>query len=134
MATNTNTTVALDRCLAYSPEKINIPTDTDQEILADFIDSTMSGMEKLEGAILAVESGQITCDDFVTTAQRILHNVKGESNIKEFAEISDVCHHAESLLYENSKTIPVDRLFLVKDWLWRVTEHLISLRKNKHLM
>ena len=124
MGTNTNTTVALDRCLANSPEKINIPPNADQEIITDFIDSTMSGLEKLEGAILSFESGQITCDDFVITAQRILHNIKGESGIMDFAEISDVCHHAESLLYENSKNISVDRLFSIKDWLTRAIQYL----------
>lgn len=124
MGTNTNTTVALDRCITKSPERINIPPDADQEILADFIDSTISGLEKLEGAILAFESVQITCDDFVTTAQRILHNMKGESGIMDFAEISDVCHHAESLLYENSKSIPVDTLLSIKDWLTRAIQYL----------
>jgi len=124
MGTNTNTTVALDRCLANSPEKINIPPDTDQEILTDFIDSTMSGLEKLEGAILSFDSDQITCDDFVTIAQRILHNMKGESGIMDFAEISDVCHQAESLLYENSKNIPVDMLFSIKDWLSKAMQYL----------
>ncbi len=128
MGTNTNTTVALDRCLANSPEKINIPPDADQEILTDFIDSTMSGLEKLEGAILSFDSGQITCDDFVTTTQRILHNMKGESGIMDFAEISDVCHHAESLLYENSKTIPVNTLFSIKDWLSRAIQYLAKTR------
>ncbi|MBW8038585.1 MAG: hypothetical protein FVQ85_01145 [Planctomycetes bacterium] len=127
MGTNTNTKVALDRCLANSPEKINIPPDADQEILTDFIDSTMSGLEKLEGAILSFDSGQITCDDFVTTAQRILHNMKGESGIMNFAEISDVCHHAESLLHENSKTIPVDTLFSIKDWLARAIQYLAKI-------
>ena len=124
MGANTNTTVAIDRCLANSPEKINIPSDADREILTDFIDSTMSGLEKLEWAILSFDSGQITCDDFGTTAQRILHNMKGESGIMDFAEISDVCHHAESLLYENSKTVPVDTLFSIKDWLARAIQYL----------
>jgi chemotaxis protein histidine kinase CheA len=124
MGTNTNTTVALDRCLASPPEKINIPPDADQEILTDFIESTMSGLEKLEGSILSFDSGQITCDDFVTTAQRILHNMKGESGIMDFAEISVVCHHAESLLYENSKTIPVNTLFSIKDWLTKAIQYL----------
>ncbi len=128
MGTNANTTVALGRCLANSPEKINIPPDADQEILTDFIDSTMSGLEKLEGAILAFESGQITCDDFVATAQRILHNMKGESGIMDFSEISNICHHAESLLYESSKTIPVDMLFSIKDWLARAIQYLAKIR------
>ncbi len=127
MGTNTNTTVALDRCLANSPEKINIPPDADQEILTDFIDSTMSGLEKLEGAILSFESGQIMCDDFVATAQRILHNMKGESGIMNFTEISDVCHHTESLLYENSKTIPVNRLLSIKDWLTKAIQYLAKI-------
>jgi len=124
MGTDINTTVALDRCLAASPENINIPPDVDQEILTEFIDSTMSGLEKLEAAILAFESGQITCDDFTNTAKRILHNIKGESGIMDFAEISNLCHHAESLLYENSKNVPLDTLFSIKDWLSGAMQYL----------
>lgn len=127
MEANINTTVALDRCLASSPEKINIPPDTDQEILTDFIDSTMSGLEKLEGLILSFDSCQITRDECVTTALRILHNIKGESGMIDFAEISYVCHHAESLLYENPRNIPVDRLFSIKDWLARVIQYLAKI-------
>jgi chemotaxis protein histidine kinase CheA len=132
MGTNTNTTVTLDKCLAKLPEKINIPSYVDQEILTDFIESTMSGLEKLEGAILSFDSGRITCDEFVTTALRILHNMKGESGIMNFAEISEVCHHAESLLCKNSKTIPVDMLFSIKDWLTKAIQYLAKNRITRN--
>lgn len=127
MGANTNTMVALDRCLAASPEKISIPPDVDREILKEFTDSTNSGLENLEGTILVFESGQMTGDDFIDAAQRILHNIKGESGIMNFAEISNVCHLAESLLYENSKSIPVDTLLSIKDWLSRAMQYLTKI-------
>lgn len=124
MADNENVVAMLDKYLANSPENIHIPPDADQEILSEFVDSTMSSLEKLEGTILAFESGQIMQDDFVTTARRILHNIKGEAGIMDFPEISNLCHHAESLLFGNSRTIPVDTLFSVKDWLARTMQYL----------
>ena len=108
------------------PENIHIPPDADHEILTEFVDSTMSALEEFEGIVLAFESGQITRDNFVTTARRILHSVKGESGIMDFTEISNVCHQAESLLYGNCKTVPVDILLSVKDWLSRAIQYLTS--------
>ncbi|HPS55083.1 MAG TPA: Hpt domain-containing protein [Sedimentisphaerales bacterium] len=125
---NTNTTDALNKCLANLPEEINIPADGYcREILGDFIDSAMSGLEKLEGAILSFESNQITCDDFLNTTRRILHNMKGESGIMNFTEISDICHLAESLLYENTESVPVDMLFSIKDWLTKTIQYLAKI-------
>jgi len=125
MGANLNTTVILHRYLAEPPESIIIPPNTNQEILSEFVDSTMSALEKLEGTILAFESGQITPDDFAATTRRILHNIKGEAGIMDFTEISNVCHHAESLLYNDSlENVPVDMLLSIKDWLWGTMQYL----------
>ena len=91
METSTNTTMILDKYLANSPENIDIPPDADGEIVLEFIDSTMSALEQLESTILAYESGK-SDGDFATTARRILHNIKGEAGIMDFAVISSICH------------------------------------------
>ena len=120
-----NAAAILDKYLANSPENVHIPSDIDQEILSEFVDSTMSSLEQLEEAILAFESGQIQ-DDFVTTARRILHNIKGEAGIMDISEICNICHHAESMLYDDGKAVPVDMLLSVKDWLSRSMQYLMS--------
>jgi len=126
MKTNGNPTAALDKCLFNSPENINMPRNADIEILSEFVESTKSVLEELEGVILAFESKQIPREDFVSTARRILHNIKGESGIMDLAEISNVCHQAETLLYHDTEKTHVESLFSVKDWLSRAMEYIKS--------
>ena len=125
MDENENAITILRKCLAKPPDGFTIPAETGQEILGDFIESTTSSLEQLEGAILAFESGQ-SADDFVTAARRILHNIKGESGMMDMAEISNLCHHAESLLYHDAEIIPIEVLFSVKDWLTKAMRYLKS--------
>lgn len=124
METDTNASVRLDKYLACSPENIEINPDIGQKILSECIDSTISALEKLEEILLAFDSGQIAQDECIIIIRRILHNIKGEAGIIDFGTISSVCHHAESLLCEDSETIPIDTLFSVKDWLTKTMQCL----------
>jgi len=124
MDTNENAATVLGKCLANAPESFNIPQDVDREILSEFVDSTASGLEQLEGVLLAFDYGRITQGECITIIRRILHNIKGEAGIMDFGTISSLCHHAESLLYEDFETIPCETLFLVKDWLTKAMQYI----------
>ncbi|MHC4751867.1 MAG: Hpt domain-containing protein [Planctomycetota bacterium] len=117
--------VILDNYLANLPENIHIPSDINEAMLSEFVDSTTSHLDLLEQEILGFEAGQ-TQNDFVTSARTILHNINGDAGIMDIAEMSDICHLAESLLHENCQKVPIDTLLSVKDWLSKAVQYIRS--------
>lgn len=110
--------------MEISPRELVISQDIGKEILDEFIESTESNLDKLERAVLQIENNIISRDDFIKDARRLLHNLKGESGMMDFTLISNICHNAESLLFESSAVIPLDTLLLVKDWVSRAVQVL----------
>lgn len=118
MGEKEKTAAMLDKYLGILPEDIHIPVDLSEAMRLEFADSARSHIEHLEQEIAAFKLGQSRQDDFVITVRTILHNIKGEAGIMDIAEIYDVCRLSESLLAEDGGTVPVDRLLLVKAWLF----------------
>ena len=118
MGEKEKTAAMLDKYLGILPEDIHIPVDLSEAMRLEFADSARSHIEHLEQEIVSFKLGQSRRDDFVITVRTILHNIKGEAGIMDIAEIYEVCRLSESLLAEDGGTVPVDRLLLVKAWLF----------------
>jgi two-component system chemotaxis sensor kinase CheA len=74
-----------------------LPVDADPELLKEFIAESRELLEKSESALLALESNPDDAES-VNTVFRAFHTVKGTSGFLGLSSISELAHHAESLL------------------------------------
>ena len=124
MNDNNNNITVLARLCSINPETIQVPSSVDEKTLLDFINSTRSALEQLEGEMVAFElSSDKTVLGF--TACHLLSTIKRESVFAGFPEIACVCLRTRCLL-DDCDSIPIETLRSVKDWLRQVTEHIIS--------
>ena len=73
------------------------PEDLRQKLLPRFRETTADRVEKITGALLALERGQIDADGR-EELERELHTLKGESRMMGFTGISAVVHAAEEVV------------------------------------
>ncbi|MFO7985603.1 MAG: chemotaxis protein CheA [Desulfatiglandaceae bacterium] len=74
-----------------------LPEDADTDLIAEFITESTDLIEAAEEALLALETDPEDMDA-VGTVFRAFHTVKGVSAFLELMAISEMAHHAESLL------------------------------------
>ncbi len=74
-----------------------LPEDADLDLLGEFITESTDLISKAEEALLALESDPEDMES-VGSIFRAFHTVKGVSAFLELAFISEMAHHAESLL------------------------------------
>ncbi len=75
----------------------SLPEDADFDLLAEFITESTDLISEAEEALLALESNPDDTES-VGSVFRAFHTVKGVSAFLELAFISEMAHHAESLL------------------------------------
>jgi two-component system, chemotaxis family, sensor kinase CheA len=80
---------------APAPEAL--PFDADPDLLKEFIAESRELLEKSEAALLALENSPDDAES-VNTVFRAFHTVKGTSGFLGLKSISELAHHAESLL------------------------------------
>ncbi len=97
-----------------NPQELEIPADIG-DLLADYVESTSSQLEQLEGAALAYEAGN-NREENAATVRRILHKIKGESGMVGIDEMSEFCHQAEDAFEELAEDKRPDMLLRFKDW------------------
>jgi len=78
-------------------ELLSLPEDADRDLLAEFINESGDLIEAAEEALLALETDPEDMES-VGTVFRAFHTVKGVSAFLELMIISELAHHAESLL------------------------------------
>jgi two-component system, chemotaxis family, sensor kinase CheA len=83
-----------DTALALS---VLLPDDTDRELLGDFITECREYIEGAEAALLSLETSP---DDMeaINTVFRAFHTIKGTAAFLGLTQVSELAHHAESLL------------------------------------
>ncbi|MCD6306861.1 MAG: chemotaxis protein CheA [Deltaproteobacteria bacterium] len=79
------------------PDLQSLPEDADRELIAEFVSESSDLIEAAEEALLALESDPEDMES-VSTVFRAFHTVKGGSAFLELMAISQMAHHAESLL------------------------------------
>ena len=82
---------------ADDPNFNYMPQDADEELIGEFIAEGSDLNEKAEEALLSLETNPEDMDS-IGTVFRAFHTVKGTSAFLELALISELGHHAESLL------------------------------------
>ena len=75
----------------------SLPIDADPDLLKEFIAESRELLEKSESALLALENNPDDAES-VNTVFRAFHTVKGTSGFLGLQSISELAHHAESLL------------------------------------
>jgi two-component system chemotaxis sensor kinase CheA len=75
----------------------HMPQDADEELIGEFIAEGSDLNEKAEEALLSLETNPEDMES-IGTVFRAFHTVKGTSAFLELALISELGHHAESLL------------------------------------
>jgi two-component system, chemotaxis family, sensor kinase CheA len=74
-----------------------MPVDADPDLLKEFTAESRELLEKSEAALLAMENNPDDAES-VNTVFRAFHTVKGTSGFLGLKSISELAHHAESLL------------------------------------
>jgi two-component system chemotaxis sensor kinase CheA len=97
-----------------SPLELEIPGDI-VDLLDDYVESTNSQLEELEGAVLAYEAGN-NREENAAAVRRILHKIKGESGMMGIDGMSEFCHQAEDAFEELAENERPDMLLRFKDW------------------
>jgi two-component system chemotaxis sensor kinase CheA len=80
-----------------NPKLQSLPEDADTDLLAEFVSESGDLIEAAEEALLALETEPEDMEA-VGTVFRAFHTVKGVSAFLELMTISEMAHHAESLL------------------------------------
>ncbi len=73
------------------------PAGADNELMGDFVTESFEYLEQAEEALLALENNP-TDPEAVNVVFRAFHTIKGVSGFLELRRISEMAHHAESLL------------------------------------
>ncbi len=79
------------------PESEPLPQGTDPDLVRDFVTEGFEYLEHAEEALLSLESDPRD-KEAVNVVFRAFHTIKGVSGFLELHRISDLAHHAESLL------------------------------------
>ena len=80
-----------------SPNQVSIPEDSDPELISAFITETQDLISEAESALLSLEANPDDMDA-VNTVFRAFHTVKGTASFLGLEHLSNLAHHAESLL------------------------------------
>jgi len=80
-----------------APDLQALPEDADRDLIAEFVSESSDLIEAAEEALLALETDPEDMEA-VGTVFRAFHTVKGVSAFLELMAISEMAHHAESLL------------------------------------
>jgi len=86
-----------DKISDANPKMQTLPEDADRDLLAEFVSESGDLIEAAEEALLALETDPEDMEA-VGTIFRAFHTVKGVSAFLELMTISEMAHHAESLL------------------------------------
>jgi two-component system, chemotaxis family, sensor kinase CheA len=112
---------ALPATWLYSgmPESANQSADTffDEAIFNDFVDEQQSVGARIEDLVLRFEKQPDS--EIMDELKRIFHTLKGEARVFGLFDIEKLCHTVEDLLEAHGKTLRIDALFSVKDFLAR---------------
>jgi two-component system chemotaxis sensor kinase CheA len=91
--------------------------EIDPQMLNEFVTDSIENIEESEVALLALESN-LSDDNAIDTIFRAFHTIKGSSSYLGFNYLSDMTHHAESLLSK------------IKDGLIKITPRYADLMLN----
>ncbi|OQY55930.1 MAG: hypothetical protein B6245_19045 [Desulfobacteraceae bacterium 4572_88] len=80
-----------------SPFEIELPDDTDVELISAFITESNELIEHAEASLLILEKNPQDMDA-VNTVFRTFHNIKGTSAFFDLSLMTEMAHHAESFL------------------------------------
>ena len=101
---------------------IAVPGDIG-DLLGDYIESTTSLLEDLEGSALSYEEGGDR-EENAASMRRILHKMKGEAGMVGIEDMSNFCHQVESVFEELCEDKRVDMVLRFKDWVSSAMECL----------
>lgn len=74
-----------------------LPENAEAELISDFVTESFDYLEQAEEALLALETNPADAES-VNVVFRAFHTIKGVSGFLELRRLSDLAHHAESLL------------------------------------
>ena len=92
-----------------------IPSNTDDEILKNFLARQDSVMEEMEALTLDLEKKMDTGK--MDALRRIIHTLKGEAGVLAMDDVQELCHKCEDYLTTSKEKVPVEYLLTAKDWL-----------------
>lgn len=95
----------------------DISPQLDTELLVEFIEKHLSGLEEFEGSILAGVSSGEALDELQRSAKAYIHNLKGDAGSIGLTGIERVCHHVEDVLLEKGIVALFDQLLEFKEWV-----------------
>lgn len=98
-----------------SSTKIQLPSNVDEEIFAEFLSQQDASLQEMEEQILLIEKEKN--QEALASLRRRIHTLKGEAGALGIYDIQQVCHATEDYLSAAGVALAVDRLLLVKDWL-----------------
>jgi HPt (histidine-containing phosphotransfer) domain-containing protein len=106
------------------PAAVEVPADI-EDLLDDYVESTVSQLDELEAAALAYESGT-NLEENASVIRRILHKLKGEASMVGVNDISELCHQAEFAFEELNAAQRPDMLLRFKDWITVAIENMAN--------
>ncbi len=86
-----------DRSGAPGDVAQHLPPDADLELLPEFVTESFEYLQASEAALLLIESDPDD-DEAINTVFRAFHTIKGTSAFLGLERISELAHHAETLL------------------------------------
>lgn len=93
---------------------IELPSNVDPDILAEFLSRQTGVLEEMEPLILALERGD---EEAFAALKRLIHTLKGESAMLGLVPVEKLCHRVEDFMQQSPDAKLTDALLAVEDWL-----------------
>ena len=126
-----NSIIEIDRLCSINPKTVQIPSHIDEKTLFDFVNFTRSVLERVEGEMVFFDISKIHSVVLCSVA-KLLHKIEEAASPIGLPDIHHICRQSVCMLNDCNR-VPVETLRSVKNWLWQVTEHIVSLGNDKHL-
>lgn len=110
------------------PNQIQVPGDIG-DLLDDYVESANSMLDELEKVALAYETDDNRHEN-AAAIRRILHKLKGESQMVGIDEVRELCHQAEDAFEGLAENRRPDMLLRVKDWVCAAVYYMAESEKT----
>jgi CheY-like chemotaxis protein len=102
--------------LLPDPRRVD-PSGMISDLWEVYYDSSLSLLNKIERAAMAIEAGKNT-DENAAVIRRLLHSLKGDSGVTGLTDIYYLCHEVEFGFEELPLSEGTDMILKVKDWIF----------------
>jgi chemotaxis protein histidine kinase CheA len=108
---------------------VNVPEERDPELLSQFLEESLKGLEDIEQDLLALETDGGTDRELVNRIFRAIHSIKGAASFLRLDNLVSITHRAETVL-DRVRSGLMEVTAPVTDAILAVVDAVVSMLKS----